>query len=249
MISRRSLKAGLIPLVLLGLGVTLPCRAEFPKLSKGGGAKKDKAPQPSALDRYIEEAMRGAETPAPVPSPGSIWSPLSRLSDLGRDLRASQVDDLVTVVVAEHASAASTGATKTQRQSTTSNSITALAGVTRAAGPWANLANVSGNTKLDGQGQTSRQTDLTTTVAARVTHVLPNGYLVVQGAKEVQVNSEHQTVTVRGVVRPADLTPGNLVQSTSLAQLEVHINGKGVVNDAVHRPNIVYRLLLGLMPF
>jgi flagellar L-ring protein precursor FlgH len=90
---------------------------------------------------------------------------------------------------------------------------------------------------------------LTTTLAARVTHVLPNGYLVVEGAKDIQVNSEHQSVTVRGMVRPADLSPGNVVRSDRLAQLEVHINGKGVVNDAVRRPFFLYRLLLGLLPF
>jgi flagellar L-ring protein precursor FlgH len=56
-------------------------------------------------------------------------------------------------------------------------------------------------------------------------------------------------VIVRGVVRPADLSPNNVVPSTSLAQLEVRINGKGVVNDAVRRPNILYRILLGLLPF
>jgi flagellar L-ring protein precursor FlgH len=79
--------------------------------------------------------------------------------------------------------------------------------------------------------------------------VLPNGYLVVEGAKDVQVNSERQTVIVRGMVRPADLSPGNVVRSDRLAQLEVRINGKGIVNDAVRRPFILYRILLGLMPF
>lgn len=232
-----------LPLLLLTL-VAFPCLARAPKADKKG-----KPPELSPLDRYVQEAMRGSSSAAPVPSPGSIWTPTGRLTDLGRDLRSTQVDDLVTVVVAEHASAASTGVTKTQRQSTTTNSIASLAGITRATGPWANLANLSGNTQLDGQGQTSRQTDLTTTVTARVTHVLPNGYLVVEGAKDVQINSERQNVIVRGVVRPADLSPGNIVSSTSLAQLEVHINGKGVVNDAVRRPNFLYRLLLGLMPF
>jgi flagellar L-ring protein FlgH len=234
----------ILPLILLAL-VAFPCLAKSPK-----NDKKSKPPELSPLDKYIQEAMRGSAASAvPASSPGSIWTTSSRLSDLGRDLRSTQVDDLVTVVVAEHASAASTGVTKTQRQSTTTNSIAQLAGVTRATGPWANLANISGNTQLDGQGQTSRQTDLTTTVTARVTHVLPNGYLVVEGAKDVQINSERQNVIVRGVVRPADLSPGNIVASTSLAQLEVHINGKGVVNDAVRRPNVLYRLLLGLMPF
>ena len=80
-------------------------------------------------------------------------------------------------------------------------------------------------------------------------HVLPNGYMSVEGVKELVVNAETQLVTVRGLVRPADLTPGNLIRSDRLANLEVRINGKGVVNDSVRRPNILYRILLGILPF
>lgn len=86
-------------------------------------------------------------------------------------------------------------------------------------------------------------------MSARVTHVLPNGYLVLEGTKNVVVNSEHQVVTVRGVIRPADLTTGNVITSNQLAQMEIKIDGKGVVNDAIRRPNILYRILLGLLPF
>jgi flagellar L-ring protein precursor FlgH len=31
--------------------------------------------------------------------------------------------------------------------------------------------------------------------------------------------------------------------------MEIRVNGKGVVGDAVRRPNILYRVLLGLLPF
>jgi flagellar L-ring protein precursor FlgH len=31
--------------------------------------------------------------------------------------------------------------------------------------------------------------------------------------------------------------------------LEVQVDGKGVVNDAIRRPNYLYRLLLGILPF
>ena len=235
-------------LLMFGLAA-LPCSAGIPHLSKLIKKDKDSA-EPTPLDRYIQDAMRNSNgSGEPVSSPGSIWTPASRLTDLGRDLRAAQVDDMVTVLVVEHAAAAAKGISKTQRQSSTKNSIAALGGLTRKTGPWTNLANVSGQTQLDGEGQTTRTTDLTTTLAARVTHVLPNGYLVVEGAKDVQVNSERQTVIVRGMVRPADLSPGNVVRSDRLAQLEVRINGKGIVNDAVRRPFILYRILLGLMPF
>jgi len=166
-----------------------------------------------------------------------------------RDVRASQVDDVLTIVVAEQASAVVTGATQTKRVSSTANSITALAGVKSATGALANLANTSGDTELNGQGTTSRTTTITTTLTARVIRVLPNGALVVEASRDLSVNSERQTITVRGVVRPADIDTTNSVQSTRVAQLEVRINGKGVVGDAIRRPNILYRLLLGLLPF
>ena len=214
-------------------------------------AGKKKAVPPvgkTPLDHYVAEAeARSAE--AAHTTPGAIWLAGSRLADAARDVRASQVDDVLTIVVAEQASAVATGATKTARVSSTQNSISALAGLTRAAGPWANLAGTSGDTELAGQGTTSRTTTLTTTLTARVTHVLPNGGLVVEASKEIQVNSEHQLITVRGVVRAADIDPTNSVQSDRLGQLEVHIDGKGVVNDAIKRPFFLYRLLLSLLPF
>lgn len=214
-----------------------------------GAAKKQKPVEPTALDRYVQEATRGAAGLAAEASTGSIWSPNAVMIDLTRELRASRVDDVVTILVAEQESAVATGATKTARASGATASINALGGKMKAGGPWANLANLSGKSTLDGSGTTSRNVTLTTTLTARVTHVLPNGYLVIEGSKNVQVNSEHQTVTVRGVVRPADLSTANVVRSDHLAQAEIRLNGKGVVNDAVRRPFFLYRLLTGLLPF
>jgi flagellar L-ring protein precursor FlgH len=213
--------------------------------------KKDKAPPPpSALDIYVNQALgRYANSANTENNPGSLWSPVSRLQDVTRDLKATQIDDIVTVLVSESASAVSTGTTKTARTSGAQNSITALAGLTRAAGPWANLAKLGGTTTLDGSGTTSRTTTLSTTLTARVTHVLPNGYLVVEGTKLLAINSEHQVITVRGVVRPEDLNAANSIPSNLLGNLEVQVNGKGVVADAVRRPMLLYRLLLGLLPF
>ncbi len=211
--------------------------------------KKDQPKSPSALDRYIEQASQPEIANIQTTPTGSLWSPSAWFSDLAADQRARRVDDIVTIVVNESASAVSTGVTQTSRKSSAQNTITALAGVTRATGPWANLANLGGQTTLNGQGTTSRTTTLTTTVSARVTHVLRNGNLVLEGTKNVGINSENQTITVRGVIRPIDLDTTNTVLSARLAQMEIQVNGKGVVADAVHRPNILYRLLLGILPF
>lgn len=214
-----------------------------------GAAKKKKPVEPSALDKYIQEALKNGSTVPLEASAGSLWTPASRLTDVGADVRASQVNDLVTIVVNEQASAVATGATQTSRVSSVNASVTALAGVKSATGALANLATSANNIALNGSGSTSRGTQLTTTLSARVTHVLPNGYLVLEGSKNVQVNSEYQEISVRGIIRPFDLVPGNIVSSSQLAQMEIRINGKGVVNDAIRRPNFLYRLILGLLPF
>lgn len=231
------------PLLCIALCVLLP----IPGAS--AAPRKKKVVEPSALDKYIQEAM-SHEAPSPVKaSAGSLWTPASRITDLGSDLRAIQVNDLVTIVVAEQASAVATGGTQTARKSSVNSSVTALAGLKSATGALANLATAANDQELNGSGTTSRGTTLNTTLSARVTHVLPNGYLVLEGTKDVQVNSEHQFIKVRGIIRPIDLSPGNVITSTQLAQLEINIDGKGVVNDAIKRPFILYRLLLGLLPF
>jgi flagellar L-ring protein precursor FlgH len=204
--------------------------------------------EPSALEQYLDAAVRQSQTMPPA-SAGSAWQPGAPMEDLFRDPKAYRVNDLVTIMVVENLSALSSGTTKTQRASGASASVGALGHKFGGASALANLANLSGSTTLDGQGSTMRQTSLTTAMSARVAAVLPNGYLVVEGRKTVQVNSERQVIVVRGVVRPLDLASDNSVQSDRLAQMEVSVNGKGVVADAVRRPSFLYRLILGILPF
>jgi flagellar L-ring protein precursor FlgH len=180
---------------------------------------------------------------------GSLWSPAARYADLAADLRGRRVGDIITIRVEESASAVSSGTMKTARNSSVNSSITAAAGLTRAAGPLANLAKLGTQTALDGQGTTTRGTTLTDTVSALVTQVLPNGNLVVEGVKHIGVNAESQTVSVRGMIRPIDLDTTNSVSSTRISMMELRVNGKGIIADSVKRPFILYRLLLGILPF
>jgi flagellar L-ring protein precursor FlgH len=211
--------------------------------------KKSESETPSPLKQYVTEANQNNSASQAARAPGAIWSPNAIFANLGMDLKASHVDDLVTIVVLEKTSAVATGDVKTQRSSTAQSAIQAAGGLTKAAGPWANLAKTNTNTQLQGTGTTSRGATLTATVSARVVNVLPNGYLVVEGVKRVQVNSENQVITIRGVVRPVDLDPTNSIPSDRVAQMEVQVNGKGVIGDSIHRPWFLYRLLLGILPF
>jgi len=182
-------------------------------------------------------------------SAGSLFSPTGYLADAARDVRASRVDDVVTIIVSENVSSVAAGATTTSRKTSATSNITSLAGPKSATGALANLLGLSGDQEIAGSGQTSRTMTVSTTLSARVVDVRPNGTLVVEGTKEIGVNSEKQTILLHGLVRPEDLTTLNTVGSGSVGNLQIHVNGKGVVGDAIKRPNFLYRLLLGLLPF
>ena len=98
-------------------------------------------------------------------------------------------------------------------------------------------------------GETSDGSNLTTTLAARVIGLLPNGFLVVEAERKYLINSQHETMILRGILRPGDVGPNNTASSTALANLEIEMKGKGVVTDATHRPNPVIRGLEWLFSF
>ncbi len=199
------------------------------------------------LNRYIEESLRPG--PENTPSAGSLYVSRSFLAELARDPKAARPGDLITIRVVEQASALSSSTVSSSRASDSGHSITNFFGPLNPGGALANLANTSGSTALDGQDSTGRSTSVTTLITSHVTNIMPNGNLIIEGIKEIVVNSERQVIWLRGAVRPVDLAQDNSVTSDRLAMMELRVNGKGVVNDAIRRPNFFIRLLHGIFPF
>lgn len=210
-----------------------------------------KKPEPPKEVSTIDKLLAAPAPPAAQVGvyPGSTFSPGLALIDMATDFRARNTGDLVTIVVLDQASATSGGTTNTQRTTSADSSISSLLGPRSATGAFSNLAKMAGDQQLKGQGTTSRQTTVSTTVSARVLRTLPNGDLIIEGTKLISINSESQAVNIRGIIRPNDLGPLNTVNSNQVEDMELKINGKGVVADAIRRPNILYRLLLGILPF
>jgi flagellar L-ring protein precursor FlgH len=83
---------------------------------------------------------------------------------------------------------------------------------------------------------------LTAVITARVAEVLPNGDLVIEGVREIEINGDHQVVVLSGVARAADIAPDNSVRSTSLGQLRVRYFGRGLMKDSLS-PGWLIRVL------
>jgi flagellar L-ring protein precursor FlgH len=200
-----------------------------------------------SIAAYIEESRRATQVYGP--SQGSLYSANSYLAETARDPRAATIGDLVTIRVSEQASALASGSTQASRDNERDYSIASLLGQPAALGALTNLLGSSGSRSLQGQGSTSRSTNVTATITVRVTHVMPNGNLIIEGAKDIAINSEHQQVWLRGAVRQADLQPDNSVTSDRVAMMDLRVNGKGVVNASIKRPNILARIIGHVLPF
>ncbi|MDB5858709.1 MAG: flagellar basal body L-ring protein FlgH [Ramlibacter sp.] len=151
------------------------------------------------------------------------WRPLTA------DNKAFRPGDVLTVQVLENSSAVTSADTGTRR----TNKLQAeLAHGSRSVGQ-TSLA-VGGD--FDGGGRTQRTSRLLTTVSVRVQEVLPGGQLRIAGAQSLTVNEELQTVTLEGLVRPADISDGNVVLSTRIADARITYLGEGDVAERNRRP-------------
>lgn len=89
--------------------------------------------------------------------------------------------------------------------------------------------------KYKGKGKVARKDSLITRVTATVIDVKPNGTLVLEAKKNIQVDEDRQIVTLTGICRSEDVTAQNTVLSTQLADARIEIQHTGPARDAARR--------------
>jgi len=227
-------------LVWLGL---LCCTA----MMLGETPKPKSDPASTSLQQYLLRVR--AQTPDTMPSNGSIWSDSGRLTRMSSDDRASRPHDLISVVVTESLSASTTGSVANSRQSSAQSQISSILGALKSSNALNNLINQNSAQALAAKGDSETSSSLNTTLGGQVVEVLPNGMLVIEAARQVEFNQQTQTIVLRGLVRPEDISQSNQVLSTAISSLELEVKGKGVINDYTRRQNALVRLVQKLLVF
>jgi flagellar L-ring protein FlgH len=203
-------------------------------------AQKVEKPSDNYDELYAKYLAAARTQPVTRSAPDSSW-----MTGLMGDLRARRVNDLVTVRVVESVSAAGSADSSLDKDSKSSASLTKMFGVETKFPGWldpTSLAAGSSNTTFKGGGQTQRAGELTATISARVVEVLPNGDLALEGVREVDINGDLQMIVLSGVVRTADIGPGNVVPSTAIGQMRVRYFGRGLIKDNL-QPGWIIRIL------
>ena len=254
-LGNRNFSAAIWKELLLAIALTwvliLSPSASAQSSSQSMNSKARKGVRPAdtsdGLNQYLERARRWVDDYAP--STGSLWNPDGRLADVASDTKAHALGDMITIQLIESTNSSQQGTVQTQRTLAASSNISALFGVPGSNSALQNIFSPNSTQALNGKGQTSLQTSLTTSLAGNVVEVLPNGYMVIEASRDVFISDQRQTLVLRGIIRREDIAPTNVVLSTAVSQLEVSMKGKGVISDGTRQPNIVVRILLRILGF
>ncbi|MDR1842120.1 MAG: flagellar basal body L-ring protein FlgH [Holophagales bacterium] len=168
-------------------------------------------------------------------SEGSLWQDRSTVGDL----RASRLNDLVTIQISESTSAISSANATTSRAGSNSYAVPLI---------MANAETSASNSDFKGSGTTGRSATFTTTITARVVKVLNNGNLIFEGSRDIQINNETQRLYVAGLIDPRMLSANNLIRSGQVSDLRIGYGGAGIVDETL-KPGVVSRLLNFIWPF
>jgi flagellar L-ring protein precursor FlgH len=246
-----------------------PCRvtasAALALLALSGCSAVDRLQQIGevpAMSKITDPTQAPGYTPVSLPAPnpddtprgaGSIWQTGARA--FFKDHRASRVGDILTVTVTINDSAKLDNRTQDSRNDTETSAGTNVFGLESqlkhvfpsAVDPSA-LVNTAGTLGTDGRQQVNRSEQITMTVAAMVTQVLPSGNLVIVGKQEVRVNYDVRDLQLTGVVRPSDIDATNSVTYDKIAEARIAYGGHGQGSN-LQQPRYGTQLLDVVSPF
>lgn len=229
---------------IIATGVLLACIA----LPAAEASSKKKPASPAQLRSDYIARLQETDMKATPRTVGSLWVPGGDLDDISSDYKATKLNDTVVILVAVQTTAAQSGDVNSSRAFQTSSGITGLAGQinTKGLNP---LFDANSSTTLKGSGATDSSTNFQTSMTGQVIAVLPSGNLVLEAQRKIFMNNQHEDITIRGVVRPRDISPSNTVSSAALSNLEIEMKGKGIISDSTRRPNPLTRAILWLVGF
>jgi flagellar L-ring protein FlgH len=196
-------------------------------------------------------ASRNGESVAsiyPVAESGrSNW--IGGSADYFRDRRAHQEGDILTVEISINDKAALSNNSSRSRKASTAADLGLSYDVMGVVGADVNgKGDINSSSSQAGQGTTVRSEKIELSVAAVVTEVLPNGYLVIKGTQEINVNAETRVLGISGIVHPRDIGDNGRVPYDRIAEARISYGGRGTLSD-VQKPGWGQRLWDRITPY
>lgn len=183
---------------------------------------------------------RPAANPPANPNNGAIFNSRA-YRPMFEDRKARFVGDIVTINIRENTSATKAAGSSGSKDGEIDTSVTSIFG---KALPKATV-NASGSSSYEDKAAANSSNVFSGSITTTVIEVLPNGYLVVSGEKQVSLDKGTEFVRFSGVVNPDTITIGNFVSSTSVADARVEYRTSSKI-DAAEIANTLSRFFLSI---
>lgn len=187
------------------------------------------------------------QVPKPMPvvkkNKGSLYS--LKGPSLFADKKDLQIGDIIRVEISE--SLSSNTNNKREVSADRSNSlgggvITAGSGgigesIADKLNPLTNIGfGSTTNTENNGEVKTKLDETFSTSVSAIIEETYQNGNYFIKGGKEILIDGQKQSLILTGVIRPYDITSGNSISSSQIANLKILYKKDGEEQDVLHVP-------------
>lgn len=178
------------------------------------------------------------------------WRLATRLT---ADHKARNVGDLLTVAIVEELSAKRDAKQATDKSFDMGGSASVFhPRIDTRPEAWTNATvpaySATANRKFSGSGSMENKDAVTGHITVRVTDVLPNGNLIVEGRRTMAVQGDSVTMILTGTVRVEDISADNVVQSTAVADAMIRYESTGTIADT-QKKGMLTRLVDWINPF
>lgn len=198
---------------------------------------------PSTNYKSEIEAYRAQEMANRKPS-ASLWSESGNQGNMFLDYKARHIGDIVIVNITEMSSASNSSSKDSSKTTAYNAGIDSILGLPTNMGATNFLGSgnplsptIAANTgnSFSGQGSATKSDRVSATIAARIIDILPSGNLVIEGNREILIDDEKQTITLKGIVRQKDIDATNTVASSAIADAQITYSGSGERTNATKK--------------
>ncbi len=216
-----------------------------PEMAKISNPTTEPTYQPVSLPMPTPEEI--------TPQKNSLWQ--SNRVTFFKDQRASNIGDIITVMIDIKDEATMDNETEQTRSSGESAGLNSFLGLEQSLNrvlPEAvdntSLADFGADSSHSGTGSIEREDEIKLRMAALITQLLPNGNMVIHGKQEVRVNFEKRILQIDGVIRPQDISTDNTVSYDQIAEARIVYGGEGQITN-MQQPRYGQQLYDIIFPF
>ena len=140
------------------------------------------------------------------------------------DKKARDVGDILTIIINESTTLNAAKARTNEKEANVN--LSAGTGIFHFLA----AASAGGSDSFEATGTARDTNSFRGQITVTVVEVLPNDNMVIEGTQSIWQNKDEHKITLRGIVRRADVTAYNTVPSTKVADATLRFDGKGPLN-------------------